>query len=152
MRNLIILALLLYITDSIAATISFSTACSSKPIKTVKIDSGEQLGISTINALESLGVQFDANEQGLQKLFGLNSSGVYEFNTDDPELSENQMRVYGWCYEVDGKILPYLPHQYTVQESDNVHWFYGYVFYDSGEWGEMCQKASELKPAFLCGE
>lgn len=154
MRNaLILLILLVYAlgaNNSKAATMTFTGACQQQPLYSFEVNVGESIGAETILSLKQVDEPFKATLSSLDEAFGLSSSGVYEFSSDDPTLNANQMRVYGWCYEVNGQVLPLLPSEYTIQKDDQINWFYGYVFYDSGNWGEMCQKASKLSPKFLC--
>ena len=85
-------------------------------------------------------------------MFGLDSSGVMETMQDDPSLGPNQIRFYGWCYEVNGENLTMLPSEYNIQADDHINWFYGYALYDSGDWPVMCAKSHLIAPIFLCGE
>ncbi len=134
-----------------AATITFFGACSDRPFLQAQITAGRPLGTVTIELLKNRQINFSGDETGITSLFGLNSS-IIEMNTDDPTLAANQLRVYGWCYKVNNQLLSLTADQYIITSDDHIEWYYGYAFYDNGNWTSMCQEAYKLVPEFICGD
>ena len=66
-------------------------------------------------------------------------------------LGPQEMRSYGWCYEVDGVSPEFFPHEYTLTPvNKSVRWYFAYAHYLNGEWIRQCAPAHEIRPAFLC--
>lgn len=134
-----------------SASLSFTGACQEDPLLSIALlKHNTNLGKLTVVSLRENEIEFEADEDSIKIMFNLNTSGVIETVNEDPSLTKSQIRFYGWCYEVNGEILPILASDYEVKANDNINWFYGYSLYDAGQWGEMCQKAYLIRPRFLC--
>lgn len=144
------LIFILYSLGTHAAQLSITGPCSSFPIYKTPITKTGTLEVLTIDTLTKADQPHKTNEGSLVEMFNLEFSGAIETNAQDPALSTTQMRFYGWCYEVNGQLLPIMASDYEVQALDKINWFYGYSLYDTGQWGEMCQKAYLINPPFLC--
>lgn len=80
--------------------------------------------------------QYDGSDAGVLSINGLGPATEV--------LSEaHQVRVYGWCYRVDGKTPQDLAaNQYLLTGNETrIEWFYGYAQGGSGGWKSMCVPA-----------
>lgn len=80
--------------------------------------------------------QYDGSDAGVISINGLGSATEV--------LSEShQVRVYGWCYRVDGKTPQDLAaNQYLLTGHEiRIEWFYGYAQGGSDGWESMCVPA-----------
>jgi hypothetical protein len=107
---------------------------------------GIDAGTLTVNFLTSAVIPFIGERRGI------NSILVTPTGDDAIELiSDVSMRVYGWCYDVDGQIPELMPHEFVMtKESQIIRWFYAYSEYQSGKWLNYCEPVFRLKPEFAC--
>jgi hypothetical protein len=136
----------------LAATLSlqFLGPCSSKPLLETKarFNTGDQVGKLTIDTLENFEVPYQGTEQGLNAAFGT-PTGLDAMEV----ISDSEMRSYGWCFNVDGKVTETYPSEtYLAEGTKNVTWFFAYAHYKNGEWISQCEPAHKIKPAFICQE
>ena len=105
------------------------------------------VGALTIQQLELWGVDYVGSDLGIHSLKGT------PYGQDALEIINRlEMRSYGWCYSVDGDVPEVLPPYFSLAEKPNarVTWFFGFAYYNAGEWVSQCERVSELKPAFIC--
>jgi Domain of unknown function (DUF4430) len=91
------------------------------------------VGAATILILEAEGLPYIGSDRGLNSLLQT-PVGVKAMES----ISDNEMRAYGWCYEVNGKIPDELAFQYKLKGPEHLRWFYGYAEYKDGEWISFC--------------
>ena len=136
----------------LSATLSFQILgpCSLTPLLETRthFSEGDSVGKVSIDVLEAFEVPYQGSEQGLNSIFktptGLDAMEV---------LSDTEMRSYGWCFEVDGKITETYPSEtFLTARSNQVTWFFGYAHYKNGEWISQCEPAYKIKPQFICQE
>jgi hypothetical protein len=66
-------------------------------------------------------------------------------------ISRREMRSYGWCYAVDGVVPEVYPLNFPLSNvQKSVQWFFGYAFYDSGEWLTQCEPLHVNPHSFIC--
>lgn len=98
---------------------------------------GVSLGELTIKALEGLGISYLGSDAGISSMFntptGLDAMEV---------LSDTDMKAYGWCYLVDGKLVDRYPDEIVSKGVETVTWFYGYALMENATWVSMCEKIS----------
>lgn len=143
----IALALIPYRT--LAVTFEVAEPCSGNILRSQNLPNYRgDLGSLTLEQLELWGVDFIGNEIGIHTILGT------PVGDEALEIINNlEMRSYGWCYEVDGKIPEVLPPYYEVTSSNKkVTWFFGFAYYKAGEWVSQCEKVSKVKPAFICSK
>ena len=133
----------------LAATIAieFIGPCSVKPLleTNMKQTRESNVGALTIDALENFAIEYKGSEAGLNSAFGT------PVGMDAMEVvSDNEMRSYGWCFEVDGKVPADYADTISTKNVKRVRWFYGYAHYFNGKWTSMCKPAYTIKPKFLC--
>ncbi len=89
------------------------------------------VGHLTTSAFANHQIPFVGTEEGVQEILGL--------GTDVLVLSATEMKVYGWCFSVDGVTPSTLTHETWIANSESaIHWYYAYTIYQNGVWGEMC--------------
>lgn len=82
---------------------------------------------------------------------GLNS--LLQTPTGDKSLeliSDSQMKAYGWCFEVDGRLPDELAHQFQLKGPEHLRWFYGFAEYKDGEWVSFCNPAGPSTQRRYC--
>lgn len=137
------------ICNSYAATFKIIGPCSDAPVHAGEIESKnlrKSVGEYTISYLNKNNIAYVGNEQGLNSIIGT------PIGLDAMEiLSDEQMRSHGWCYSVDGEIPDSLANEVRLNNEDSeVVWFYGYSFYDRGEWSEYCTPTYKVRPDQFC--
>lgn len=132
----------------LALELQFVGPCDSKPMLTVEVSDLESttVGDLTVNTLDDRGIPYQGTRQGLNSAFGT-PIGREAMEIIGPQ----EMRSYGWCYEVDGVSPEFFPHEYTITKlNKTVRWYFAYAHYLNGEWIRQCAPAHEIRPAFLC--
>jgi hypothetical protein len=130
-------------------SVSFIGPCSETPIYEQEFASQfETVGDATLHVLSRSGLTFEGNERGIHSIMGT-PIGVEALEV----ISDQEMRAYGWCYEVDGISPEEFPHQVALsKDSKKVRWYFAYAHFLNGSWIAQCAPAYKLQPAFLCGE
>lgn len=148
MKNLtlfLIFALMPY--RSLAVVFQVEEPCSGHIVRSQIVPNYRgDLGSLTIEQLELWGVDFIGNEVGIHTILGT------PVGDEALEIINNlEMRSYGWCYAVDGKIPEVLPPYFEITaNTKKVTWFFGFAHYKAGEWVSQCEKVSKVKPPFIC--
>lgn len=99
-------------------------------------DVGSSIGELTIRMLDEYQVPYLGSEQGFNSILnsptGLDAMVV---------ISDNEMKAYGWCFEINGEIPEVYPNEVFINStSDKVLWFWGYAHYKNGEWIAQCAR------------
>ena len=128
-------------------TVEFIGPCHDRPLlrATVETEQTSSVGKVTIETLEKFKINYKGSEAGINSAFG-SPIGIDAMEV----LSDTEMRSYGWCFEVDGKVPENYPDSISVSSAKKVKWFYGYAHYLNGNWISQCEPAHKLKPDFLC--
>lgn len=68
-------------------------------------------------------------------------------------VSDVEMRVYGWCYSVNGEQPEAMPHKiFLTSPLDEIVWFYAYSTNLYNEWTNYCRPANEIKAEQFCSQ
>jgi hypothetical protein len=122
--------------------------CSPKPVFHTQINLisvPQTLGQATVAILKQNRIPFDGSQEGIRSI--LNTP------TGDDALeiiSDSEMRAYGWCVTIDGRMPKLMPDQIQLKGTEHVLWFYGFSHYVAGKWISMCEPAFKVRPASLC--
>lgn len=129
--------------------VSFIGPCSEKTLYEQEITPQfKTVGDASLHVLTQSGLPFEGNERGIHSIQGT-PTGMEAMEI----ISANEMRAYGWCYEVDGMVPEKFPHQVAITENTKtIRWYFAYAHFLNGEWIDQCAPAYKIKPAFLCGE
>lgn len=102
-----------------------------------EVDLKNSAGEITVDLLKKNGIPFVGNTGGIRSIlntpYGDKATVI---------VNDRVMRVYGWCFSVDGVIPDVMPDKYYfVSQEATMKWFFAYSLYDSGEWKEFCTPA-----------
>lgn len=104
---------------------------------TIELEATETLGALTIKVLDDSGLEYLGNERGIHS--------ILETPIGDEAIeviSDTEMKVFGWCFEVDGQLPVFLADQVQLQPTTKiVEWFFGYARYKEGEWVSYCSRS-----------
>ncbi|MES2856974.1 MAG: hypothetical protein V4692_13990 [Bdellovibrionota bacterium] len=107
---------------------------------------GTNVGEATIAALDANAIPYLGTSGGLNSILGT------PVGTDAIEvISDTEMKVYGWCYSVDGVQPAAMPDQTPLEGVSSIDWFYGSAHYLDGVWVSYCDVSSKKTPARFCG-
>lgn len=99
------------------------------------------VGEHTIRLLEAAKIPYKGDASGILSILGTptgNDAIVVESN--------ERMRVYGWCYTVDGKGPSVMADKFFFpSQKSKLSWFFAFSVYDHGNWIDCCTPAY-LKP------
>ena len=135
----IALMLLLVVTNSEAIEIKIRRPYTNQIFKTsiydVKKEDSLSVGQISINFFNDNFIPFIGNELGFNSIFDT-PTGIDAMEIE----SEDRMKVYGWCFLLNGELGENMP-GITLPKSndDTIEWFYGYSQYDSGDWLNYCE-------------
>ncbi len=107
---------------------------------TGKFAASASAGQVTVAILEAQKIPFVGNESGMNSILGTPTG-------DDAivVVSDDTMRVYGWCYSVDGKDPDEMPDKFYFKQAESVlRWYYAFALYEAGQWKSYCTPASTL--------
>jgi len=129
------------------ATMVVSGACSKTPLlkKEIQVSKIQTAGDFTVSVFEEFNIPYDGSTNHISSIFN-SASGLDAMEV----LSDTEMRSHGWCFSINGKLADVYPHEIEISDSDTVHWFYGYAYYNAGVWTGMCAPTYEIAPAQFC--
>ncbi len=91
------------------------------------------VGQVTIEIFQKNQIPHKGSDEGILQIFGLEQ--------EIQVISESAIKAYGWCYSVDGKLSEFMPDQAQLSpETRELLWFYGYAYYQNGEWVGQCER------------
>ncbi len=120
--------------------------CSQSPVFEASINSKfDTVGDLTIHIFDKNNVPYLGNERGINVIFNSPiGDGALEI------LSDTEMRAYGWCFFVNGKVSMEYANETYLNPGDKVEWVYSYAFYSKGEWKSMCNPSYKIKSDNIC--
>lgn len=146
------IAWLLWVTftssTALATTVQIHKLCDdgwlvSKELQSAGLSAGEL----TIHVLEDSQVPFIGTPAGIVSV-DLSPHGDAALEV----ISDERMRAYGWCYEVDGVQPSQMPDELILSGQERqITWFYAYSSYDRGEWLDYCVPVYSVHPNYICG-
>jgi len=147
MKILFLLSLSL---NTLATTVSVTNICEESLFMQEKIHTTIGLGTVsdyTLHAFQKSSIDFKGDEIAITSILNTQTGlDAYEV------ISDNEMKAYGWCFEVDGKQPNLFMNQIKIDPTQNSHinWFYGYAHYLNGEWITYCSPSNAERSAFVC--
>lgn len=139
----------LFITPTYAVIFEVKNICEDSAYHTEEIEilNKTTVGHLTMYSLTTSNIDFIGNEHGLNSLLntpvGLDA---YEI------LSDTNMKVYGWCYSVNGvepdilsSEVEILPHSESI-----ISWYYGYAELVKDEWISYCTPVYKNPTDWAC--
>lgn len=146
MRAFIFLSLFFSI-PSWAVRVEILGPCSSTPLFVGQVEQlFKHVGQLTVHVLNKEAIPYDGNEIGLHSIYNT-PTGLEALEV----ISDTEMKAYGWCYEIDGKIPEVLPKDFPLTGKEKtIKWFFGHAHYLQGNWVSQCEKSYLNPPSFLC--
>lgn len=105
----------------------------------------------SLNIFESHNIPYAGAETGINHI--LNTKvGLEAYEIFGEE--NMSMRVYGWCYSINGVVPEVMMNQVTIEakNEDHVIWFYGYAEVYKNDWLSQCVPVQTDPQPFICGE
>lgn len=112
-------------------------------------DITKSVGAVSIEIFEQNKIPYIGAAEGFNSIIGT-PTGM-----DSLEIvSDTEMRAYGWCYSINGKIPTEMPHKVNfTSQSDKLIWFYAYSTNKNNEWqDDYCSPAYWIKAKQFCGK
>jgi hypothetical protein len=144
-----IIILLILSVQAFALRFSVSELCSdSKYLDTqIEMDSNSTVSEVTLDTFSLFGVEFLGDERSISSIIGT-PTGLEAYEV----ISDNEMRIYGWCFEVDGVQPDRFMHEINIDPKihSHINWFFGSAHYKDGAWLTYCTPSFENKSPFIC--
>lgn len=103
------------------------------------------VGSASVEILDRHQIPYIGSELGFNSILNTPvDRDAIEFPAPD------EIRAYGWCFELNGKQPMNMPHEIALNGSEHLRWFYAFALYRKGEWVSYCTPAHTIKPAKLC--
>ncbi len=143
--NLFVLIFFIATTISSAAELEVIGPCSSKPAYQFKMgDKFETVADLTFYVFDKNNIPYQGTDKGITSLLN-DPVGDEALEV----ISDTEMRAYGWCYFVNGKVSMAFADETYLKPGDKVQWIYSYAIFDR-EWKSMCNPSYKLKSDFMC--
>jgi hypothetical protein len=108
----------------------------------------KNLGVTTLEILEAQVIPYVGFVNGIHSIYNT-PTGREAIEI----VSDQVLRSYGWCYEVDGVQPDVMPDAIALSSHTQlVHWFFAYSTLEEGTWKDYCTPSYKIKPQFLCPE
>jgi len=123
-------------------------ACDNHPLLAgqFEADLSKSVGQLSVELFEREGIAYVGSAEGMNSILK-SPTGLEAIEV----VSDREMRVYGWCFAVNGRSPKLMPHQVFLQkQSDTVVWYQAYSTNKDNEWVDYCTPAYWQKPAQLC--
>lgn len=146
-----IISALISIPKSFAIYFEVSNVCEDTPYLTAEVPVYTLTNVLEFTKynLKNYAIPHLTSENGIVSILdtpvGLQS---YEF------ISQNHIRIYGWCFEVDGEQSETLARNYTIDPEiqSSLRWFYGYSEVIEGVWIHNCRAITKVSNPQICSK
>jgi hypothetical protein len=152
MKNLIILiACCLFVSSANAVVFQIKNLCedTNYHYEEIEILDKTTAGHLTTYVLSNNEIDYIGNEHAINSILGT-PVGLDAFEV----LSDTSMRVYGWCYSVNGvdpdvlsSEVQILPHSESI-----ITWYYGYAELLKDDWISYCNPVYKDPKSFVCNK
>jgi hypothetical protein len=146
--KIIILAILLSLNIS-AVEFSITNLCEDTPYLHENIEVLNKTTVSELSlyAFETYDIPFLGDSRSINSILNT-ATGLESYEV----ISDHEMKVYGWCFQVNGIQPDRFMDQITIDPSEDIHinWFYGFAHFLNNEWIAYCTPAFQDKSPFVC--
>lgn len=128
-------------TASLAATLEVRDPCkdaSAHRFALPPLADGQTVGQVSMDTFEREKVPYIGSELGMNSIL---NTPVGEPSMEFP--GPGQLKVYGWCFELNGQQPTEMPDKIFLKNGDHLVWFYGYALWKDREWKTYCSPAHE---------
>lgn len=96
------------------------------------------VGKVSVEIFDENEVPYDGNEIGMHS--------IYDLEQEIDIISKKEMKAYGWCFSINGKVPETLTDTTPVlDQGDEIVWFYAYAHYLAGDWIGQCVTDYDIK-------
>lgn len=149
MKKLISIILLAITTQASAFEFTITDICENKLVlnENIEILNDVSAGDLTLYMFKQYEIPYIGNIDSISSIFNT-KTGLDSYEV----ISDTEMKVFGWCYEIDGVQPDVFMSQVTIDPTvhKKMNWFYGYAHYKEGEWLTYCTPVYEDKNEFIC--
>ncbi len=146
--KIFLLALFFYSQNTFAITYEVVGICEEKPVYQgeYKLPLAQQsVGLTSMEIFERDKIPYIGAERGMNSI--LNTP----IGDETIEIiSREEMRVYGWCFDVDGKQPDKMADEVFLRGGEHLKWYYASSHYLRGEWLSYCDATYLVKPKKFC--
>lgn len=142
--------LMLPYSGAAAATLSVIGPCSDRPVFKAEFEvaaSSSSAGEISARIFKESGLPYEGDADGFTSIMGSpTGEGALEF------FAPGKMRVYGWCFSVDG-VFPQVPPGsfYPGGDAARLTWTYSFSTNENGAWTDSCVPSHTVKAPQFCG-
>ncbi len=144
-----IILLLILSLQAFAIRFSISELCTDSKYLDIEIPLNNESTVSkiTLDSFLENNVEFIGDERSVNSIIGT-PTGLDSYEV----ISDNEMRVYGWCFEVDGVQPDRFMNEIKIDPKINHHinWFFGSAHFKDGAWLTYCTPSYENRSPFIC--
>jgi hypothetical protein len=150
MKKLILLIVTIFVSlPSLALEFKVLNICENTAVyeTSIQLEHNSTVGDLSLYFLERAGLDFAGNRNGVNTLLGtVVGDEAMEI------ISNEQMRVYGWCYEVNGKYPEMLMSEFIIEPNQvqSITWFYGYAELIKHDWISYCIPVHSNPHPYIC--
>jgi|SaaInlStandDraft_5_1057022.scaffolds.fasta_scaffold155906_2 hypothetical protein len=149
MKIISLIIITLFANNALALTFNIINLCDNSLYlsKKITVDLQTNIGEISIKTFNDNQIPYIGSIHGMNSILNtLTGTDAYEV------LADNHMRVYGWCYEVNGIQPSILTSEYkiTKNSNDNITWFYGYAELINNDWISYCTPVYSQPHPFVC--
>ncbi len=95
------------------------------------------VGQVTVDFLTGAAVSFLGDIGGISSMFNLEN--------DIEVISDREMKAWGWCFAIDGKVPETMADETPVfLQASKIYWYYAFAHYKDGAWIGQCVKERDL--------
>jgi hypothetical protein len=109
------------------------------------IESETSVGAFSVQVFDRHQIPYIGSELGMNSIL---NTPVDQTNIEFPAPKE--LRVYGWCFELNGAQPTEMPDKVMMKQGDKLVWFYGYGHWKDREWKTYCSPAHEQPLQVYC--
>jgi hypothetical protein len=149
MKKLLSIILFAITTQASAFEFTITDICENKLVlnENIEILNDVSAGDLTLYMFKQYEIPYIGNIDSISSIFNT-KTGLDSYEV----ISDTEMKVFGWCYEIDGVQPDVFMSQVTIDPTvhKKMNWFYGYAHYKEGEWLTYCTPVYEDKNEFIC--
>lgn len=151
MKNTIFFLVLMATLKAPAVSWKVFGPCSNQPVAQGEFpaDLSKSVGQISLEVFEKNKIPYIGVAEGFNSIMGT------PVGLDSIEIvSDAEMRAYGWCFSVNGKVPVGMPHEVKFDlQKDQLIWFYAYSTNIKNEWqSDYCSPAYQIKAKQFCGK
>lgn len=144
-----ITTLILFSLQAHSIRFSISNLCTDTKLLDIqtKVQTPTTVSDITLDAFSLYTIDFIGDERAINSIIGTPTDlDAFEI------IGDNEMRVYGWCFEVDGVQPDRFMSEIEIKpgQESHINWFYGSAHFKDGAWLTYCTPSFETKSPFIC--